>query len=130
MEEGGDKNAARDFIAVQQLRFVRILKHKVVLEKDNDAWELDKNVAMECIAAQNVGFARKGNHHHRNVAGKEDCAMKNKNVVPLIWFALPLIMTARAAFHKEWELARKGHQNQNVVKKEVNVAQNKNVVGV
>ena len=130
MEEGGDKNAAQDFIAVQQLRFVRILKHKVVLEKDNDAWELAKNAVMECIAAQNVGFARRGNHLHGNVAGKEDCAMKNENVVPL-WFALPLILTARAAnSHQERELARKGHQNQNVVKEAVNAAMNKNVVGV
>ena len=95
MEEGEDKNAARDFIAVQQLRFVRILKHKV-------------------------------NHHHGDVGGKEDCAMKNENVVPL-WFA-PL-WTARVAIsHQEWELARKGHQNQNVVKEAVNAAMNKNVV--
>ena len=75
MEEGEDKNAARDFIAVQQLRFVRILKHKV-------------------------------NHHHGDVGGKEDCAMKNENVVPL-WFALSIILTASTAIsHQESEHAR------------------------
>ena len=51
------------------------------------------------------------NHHHGNVAGKEDCAMTNENVVPL-WFALSIILTARIAIsHQEWELARKAHQN-------------------
>ena len=67
---------------------------------------------------------------HGNVAGKEECAMKNENVVPL-WFALSIILTSRIAIsHQEWELARKGHQNQNVVKEAVNAAMNKNVVGV
>ena len=67
---------------------------------------------------------------HGNVAGKEECAMKNENVVPL-WFALSITLTARTAIsHQEWELARKGHQNQNVVKEAVNAAMNKNVVGI
>ena len=77
-----------------------------------------------------MGIARKGYHHHDNVTGKEECAMKNENVVPL-WFALPIRLTARAAnSHQERELARKGQQNQNVVKEAVNAAMNKNVVGV
>ena len=76
-----------------------------------------------------MGIARKGYHHHGfNVGGKEDCAMINENVVPL-WYALPIILTARLAIsHQEWELARKAHQN--VVEKGVNATRNKNVVAV
>ena len=76
-----------------------------------------------------MGIARKGYHQHGfNVGGKEDCAMINENVVPL-WYALPIILTARLAIsHQMWELARKGHQN--VSKKAVNAVMNKNVVGV
>ena len=75
-----------------------------------------------------MGIARKGYHHHDNVTGKEECAMKNENVVPL-WFALSIILTARIAIsHQEWELARKAHQN--VVKKGVNATMDKNVVAV
>ena len=53
-----------------------------------------------------MGIARKGYHHHFNVDGKEECAMKNENVVPL-WFALSITLTVRTAIsHQEWELAR------------------------
>ena len=53
-----------------------------------------------------MGIARKGYHHHDNVTGKEECAMKNENVVPL-WFALSIILTASTAIsHQELELAR------------------------
>ena len=95
------------------------------MEKENDYDSHDSQVV-----AASVGIARKGYHHHCfNVGGKEDCAMINENVVPL-WFALSITLTARTAIsHQEWELARKGHQNQNVVKEAVNAAMNKNVVG-
>ena len=94
------------------------------MEKENDHILHDSQVV-----AANVGIARKGYHHHSfNVGGKEDCAMINENVVPL-GFALSIVFTARLAIsHQEWELARKGHQN--VAKKAVNAAMNKNVVGV
>ena len=93
------------------------------LEKDDSIFHDSQ------VVAANVGIARKGYHHHGfNVGGKEDCAMINENVVPL-WYALPMISTARLAISpQEWELARKGHQN--VSKKAVNAVMNKNVVGV